>query len=30
MARNVVEMDGKPRKDAPPPVSDFWFAQVDV
>ena len=30
MVRNVVEMDGKPRRDAPQPVSDFWFAQVDV
>jgi len=30
MARNVVEMDGKPHRDAPPPASDFWFAQVDV
>jgi len=30
MEPNVVEMDGKPRRDPPPPVSDFWFAQVDV
>jgi hypothetical protein len=30
MERNVVEMDGKPRRDVSPPVSDFWFAQVDV
>jgi hypothetical protein len=30
MDRKVVEMDGRPRREAPLPVSDFWFAQVDV
>ena len=30
MERNVVELDGKPRRAGSPPVSDFWFAQVDV
>ena len=30
MDPKVVEMDGKPRHGGPPPVSDFWFAQVDV
>ncbi len=30
MERNVVEMDGKPHVQSPPPVTDFWFAQVDV
>lgn len=30
MEPKVVEIDGKPRREGPPPVSDFWFAQVDV
>lgn len=30
MEPKVVEMDGNPRREGPPPVSDFWFAQVDV
>ena len=30
MEPKVVEMDGKPRHEGPPSVSDFWFAQVDV
>ena len=30
MPPNVVEMDGKPIRKEPPPVSDFWFALVDV
>ena len=30
MEPKVVEMDGKPRREGPPPVSDFWIAQVDV
>ncbi|HEV8034106.1 hypothetical protein [Yoonia sp.] len=30
MDRKVVELDGTPRRDAPPPVTDFWFAQVDM
>lgn len=30
MDRKVVDLTGQPRKDGPPPVSDFWFAQVDV
>lgn len=30
MDRKVVDLQGKPHRDAPPPLSDFWFAQVDV
>ncbi|WP_296424121.1 hypothetical protein [Yoonia sp.] len=30
MVNKVVEMNGKVRVDTQPPVSDFWFAQVDV
>ncbi|KQI72711.1 hypothetical protein AN191_06795 [Loktanella sp. 5RATIMAR09] len=30
MDRKVVELDGRPRRDGSPPVTDFWFAQVDV
>ena len=30
MDRKVVELDGKPRREGPPQMSDFWFAQVDV
>ncbi|MBE0414657.1 hypothetical protein [Yoonia sp.] len=30
MDSKIVDLKGQPRKDAPPPVSDFWFAQVDV
>ncbi len=30
MDPKIVQMEGKLRRDAPPPVTDFWFAQVDV
>ena len=30
MGNNVVDLAGKPRPHSPPPVSDFWFAQVDL
>jgi hypothetical protein len=30
MQDKVVELDGKPRRDGPLPVSDFWFAQLDL
>ncbi len=30
MDRKVVDLQGKLHRDAPLPVSDFWFAQVDV
>lgn len=31
MDRKVVDLESQPRRAAaPPPVSDFWFAQVDV
>lgn len=30
MDNKVVDMTGKPRQQTRPPVSDFWFAQVDV
>lgn len=30
MDPKIVALDGKPRREPPPPVSDFWFAQVDV
>lgn len=30
MEPKIIELDAKPRRDRPPPVSDFWFAQVDV
>lgn len=30
MDNKVVDMKGKPREHVPPPVSDFWFAQVDL
>ena len=30
MDRKVVDLDGKPRREGSNPVSDFWFAQVDV
>lgn len=26
----VVDMAGKPQTQVPPPVTDFWFAQVDT
>ncbi|RYG91920.1 hypothetical protein EU803_05570 [Loktanella sp. IMCC34160] len=29
MKGDVVDMEGRPRRD-PAPVSDFWFAQMDV
>jgi len=29
MSNRVVDMDGKPQVRPPPPVSDFWFAQLD-
>ncbi len=30
MDNKIVDMNGKPRQQTQPPVSDFWFAQVDV
>jgi hypothetical protein len=30
MDNKIVDMKGKPRQSTQPPVSDFWFAQVDV
>jgi len=30
MDNKVVDLEGKPRRSGPAPVSDFWFAQVDV
>ena len=30
MDNKIVDLKGHPRKDTQPPVSDFWFAQVDV
>ena len=30
MDNKIVDLKGHPRKDFQPPVSDFWFAQVDV
>jgi hypothetical protein len=30
MGSKIVDITGQPRADTPPPVSDFWFAQVDV
>ncbi len=30
MDNKVVDIQGKPRQPTQPPVSDFWFAQVDV
>ncbi|MEM8536387.1 MAG: hypothetical protein AAGF56_00855 [Pseudomonadota bacterium] len=30
MDRKVIDLEGKPRAGTPSPVSDFWFAQVDV
>ncbi len=30
MDNKVVDLKGQPRQPAQPPVSDFWFAQVDV
>jgi len=29
MKDNIVDMDGRRPERAPPPVSDFWFAQLD-
>ena len=29
MTSRVVDMDGKPQDRRAPPVSDFWFAQLD-
>lgn len=29
MTNRVVDMDGKPQERRSPPVSDFWFAQLD-
>lgn len=29
MPNKVVDMSGKPRDPKQPPVSDFWFSQVD-
>ena len=30
MDSKIVDMQGKPRQADSPPVSHFWFAQVDV
>lgn len=30
MKDNIVEISSKPRPSQPPPVTDFWFAQVDA
>jgi hypothetical protein len=30
MNNKIVDLTGKSRKTDQPPVSDFWFAQVDV
>ncbi|MDB4111902.1 hypothetical protein N9801_01865 [Yoonia sp.] len=30
MDRKIVNMQGKSQHSEPPPVSHFWFAQVDV
>ncbi len=30
MDNKIVDMQGRPRQVTQPPVSDFWFAQVDV
>ena len=30
MPGKVVDLKGKPHREVKPPVSDFWFAQVDV
>ena len=30
MDSKIVDMQGKPRQADPPPVSHFWFAQVEV
>lgn len=30
MDNKIVDLKGKPRGAPVPPVSDFWFAQVDV
>lgn len=29
MSNNIVDLSGKSRPPTSPPVSDFWFAQVD-
>lgn len=29
MSNNVVDLDGQKRDHPPPPVTDFWFAQLD-
>jgi len=30
MSDNIVDLKGKGRVNTRPPVSDFWFAQLDV
>lgn len=30
MDSKIVDLKGQPREDLRPPISDFWFAQVDV
>jgi hypothetical protein len=30
MKGKVYDIDGTKRPDVPPPVADFWFAQLDV
>lgn len=29
MSNKIVDMEGRPQAHQPPPVSDFWFAQLD-
>lgn len=29
MSNKVVDMEGRPQEPRTPPVSDFWFAQLD-
>lgn len=30
MANKIIDIKGRPRPEQTPPVSDFWFAQLDV
>ncbi len=30
MNSKIVDLKGNPRAQSSPPVSDFWFAQVDM
>ena len=29
MDNKIIDLAGRPRRETQPPVSDFWFAQVD-